>query len=107
MVCDSKESQQKLIDVVHGYSNRCNVCKSVVMVFSKNSVESGWEHKLPKASGYTSLGMDFACNGAWDVHLSRVLDSGKKMISCIVLSVTAMSIWVLVRCCYCLLLELV
>ena len=39
------------------------------MVFSQNSVEGGWkwgEHKLPKVSSYTYLGIDFACNGAWD-----------------------------------------
>ena len=51
-VSDSKESLQKLIDVVHGYCNKwrlkANVSKSAVMVFSRNSVEGGWkwgEHK--------------------------------------------------------------
>ena len=38
-VSDSKESLQKLIDVVHGYCNKwrlkANVSKSAVMVFSK------------------------------------------------------------------------
>ena len=83
-VIDSKESLQKLIDVVHGYCNKwrlkANVSKSAVMVFSRNSVEGGWkwgEHKLPKVSSYTYLGIDFACNGAWDVHLKRVLDNGR------------------------------
>ena len=59
-VSDSKESLQKLIDVVHGYCNKwrlkANVSKSAVMVFSTNSVEGGWnwvEHKLPKVSSYT------------------------------------------------------
>ena len=72
-VSDSRESLQKLIDVVHGYCNKwrlkANVSKSAVMVFSKNSVEGGWkwgEHKLPKVSNYS---IDFASNGAWDVHL--------------------------------------
>ena len=58
--------------------------KSAVMVFSKNSVEGGWkwgEHKLPKVSSYTYLGIDFACNGAWDVHLKRVLDNGRKKVN--------------------------
>ena len=45
-VSDSKESLQKLIDVVHGYCNKwrlkANVSKSAVMVFSRNSVEGGW-----------------------------------------------------------------
>ena len=57
--CDSKESLQKLIDVVHGYCNKwrlkANVSKSAVMIFSRNSVEDGWkrgEHKLPKVSSY-------------------------------------------------------
>ena len=79
-----KESLQKPIDVVHGYCNKCrlkaNVSKSAVMVFSRNSVEGGWkwgEHKLPNTSSYTYLGTDFACNGAWDVHLKTVLDNGR------------------------------
>ena len=45
-VSNSKESLQKLIDVVHGYCNKwrlkANVSKSEVMVFSRNSVEGGW-----------------------------------------------------------------
>ena len=84
-VSDSRESLQKLIDVVHGYCNKwrlkANVSKSAVMVFSKNSVEGGWkwgEHKLPKVSKYSYLGIDFASNGAWDVHLKKVLDNGRK-----------------------------
>ena len=44
-VSDSKESLQKLIDVVHRYCNKwrlkANVSKSAVMVFSRNSVEGG------------------------------------------------------------------
>ena len=73
-VSDSRESLQKLTDV-HGYCNKwrlkANVSKSAMMVFSKNSVESVWkwgEHKLPKVSNYTYLGIDFASNGAWDVR---------------------------------------
>ena len=27
------------------------------------------------------LGIDFACNGAWDVHLKRVLDNGRKKVN--------------------------
>ena len=82
---DSRESLQKLIDVVQGYCNKwrlkANVSKSGVMVFSKNSVEGGWkreEHTLPKVSNYSYLGIDFASNGAWDVHLKKVLDDGRK-----------------------------
>ena len=87
-VSDSRESLQKLIDVVHGYCNKwrlkANVSKSAVMVFSKNSVEGGWkwgEHKLPKVSNYSYLGIDFASNGAWDVHLKKVLDNGRKKVN--------------------------
>ena len=80
-----EKSLQKLIDVVHGYCNKWrlkpNVSKSAVKVFSKNSVEDGckWT-ELPKVSSYmyTYLGVDFACNGAWDAHLKRVLDNGRK-----------------------------
>ena len=58
-VSDSRESLQKLIDVVHRYCNKwrlkANVSKSAVMVFS---VKGGWnwgEHKLPKVSNYSIL----------------------------------------------------
>ena len=54
-VSESRESLQKLIDVVYGYCNRwrlkANVGKSAVMVFSKDKVEGRWkwgEHELPK-----------------------------------------------------------
>ena len=60
---------------------KANVSKSAGMVFSKNSVEGGWkwrEHTLPKVSNYSYLGIDFASNGAWDVHLKKVLDNGRK-----------------------------
>ena len=87
-VSDSKESLKKLIDVVHVYCTKwrlkANVSKSAVMVFSKNSVEGGWkcrQHKLPEVSSYTYLDIDFACNGAWDVHLKRVLDNGRKKVN--------------------------
>ena len=58
--------------------------KSAVMVFSKNSVEGGWkwgEHTLPKVSNYSYLGIDFASSGAWDVHLKKVLDNGRKKVN--------------------------
>ena len=46
--------------------------------------QGGWkwgEHKLPKASNYSYLGIDFASNGAWDVHLKKVLDNGRKKVN--------------------------
>ena len=79
-VSDSRERLQKLIDV-HGYCNKwrlkANVSKSAVMVFSKTSVEGGW-HTLPKVSNCSYLGIDFASNGAWDVHLK---DNGRKKVN--------------------------
>ena len=27
-------------------------------------------------SSYSYLGIDFACNGAWDVHFKKVIDNG-------------------------------
>ena len=60
---DSRESLQKLIDVLHGYCNKWRLkAKSAVMVFPKNSVEGGWkwgEHTLPKVSNYSYVGIDF------------------------------------------------
>ena len=50
------------------------------MVFSKDRVEGRWkwgEHKLPK--GY--LGIDFASNGAWDVHIKNVINNGRKKVN--------------------------
>lgn len=82
-VSESRESLQKLIDVVYRYCNRwrlkANVGKSAVMVFSKDRVEGRWkweEHELPKVSSYCYLGIDFASNGVWDVHTKMV--AGKK-----------------------------
>ena len=87
-ITDSKESLQKLINVVHRYCNRwrlkANVGKSAVMVFSRNVVEGEWnwgEHQLPKVSNYCYLGIDFASNGAWDVHLKKVITNGRKKVN--------------------------
>ena len=32
-------------------------------------------------SNYSYLGIDFASNGAWDVHLKKVLDNGRKNVN--------------------------
>ena len=84
-VSDSKEKLQKLIDVVHSYCNRwrlkANVSKSAVMVFAKNKVEGEWlwgEQKLYIVCSYSYLGIDFACNGAWNIHVNKVIDSGRR-----------------------------
>ena len=47
------------------------------MVFSKDAVNGCWkwgEHSLPKVSCY--LGIDFSSNGAWDMHIKKLLDNG-------------------------------
>ena len=46
-ISDSKESLQKLLDVVYSYCSkwrlRANVSKSAVMVFSKDAVNGCWK----------------------------------------------------------------
>ena len=37
------------------------------------------EGKLVKLVNY--LGIDFASNGAWDVHVKKVLDNGRKKVN--------------------------
>ena len=87
-VSDSKESLQKLIDVVYSYCSkwrlRVNVIKSAVMVFSKDVVNGCWkwsEHSLPKVSSYSYLGIDFSSNGAWDMHIKKLLDNGRNKVN--------------------------
>ena len=48
------------------------------MVFSRNPVEGEWiwgEHVLHRISNYTYLGIEFACNGAWVMHIRKVRDN--------------------------------
>ena len=87
-VSDSKENLQKLIDVVHRFCNRwrlrANVSKCAVMVFSRNMVEGDWmwgKHKLPNVSSYTYLGVEFSYNGAWDLHLKKVIKTGREKVN--------------------------
>ena len=59
------------------------------MMFARNKVEGEWlwgEHKFPMVCSYSYLGVDFACNGAWDIHVNKVIDSGRKS-NCMVSSV--------------------
>ena len=84
-VSDLRESLQKLINVVYRYCNRwilkANVGKSAVMVFSKARVGGRWkwgEHELPKVSSYCYVGIDFAGNRAWIVHINKVFNNGRK-----------------------------
>ena len=37
--------------------------------------------RVPKVSNYSYLAIDFASNGAWDVHLKKVLDNGRKKVN--------------------------
>ena len=63
---------------------KANVTKSAVMVFAKDTVGGTWkwgEYDLPMVTKYTYLGIDFACNGAWDGHIKKVLDSGRKKVN--------------------------
>ena len=85
---DSKESLQKLLDVVYSYCSkwrlRANVSKSAVMVFSKDAVNGCWkwgEYSLPIVSSYSYLGIDFSRNGAWDMHIRKLLDNGRKKVN--------------------------
>ena len=65
--------------------------KSAEMVFSKDAVNGCWkwgEYSLPIVSSYSYLGIDFSTNGAWDMHIRKLLDNGRKrVISCIKLLV--------------------
>ena len=51
------------------------------MVFARDAAEGDWkwgENSLPKVCKYTYLGIDFQCNGAWDAHIKRVVENGRK-----------------------------
>ena len=39
------------------------------------------ENSLPKVCKYTYLGIDFQCNGAWDAHIKRVVENGRKKVN--------------------------
>ena len=87
-ISDSKERLQKLLDVVYSYCSkwklRANVSKSAVMVFSKDAVNGCWkwgEYSLPIVSSYSYLGIDFSRNGAWDMHIRKLLDNGRKRVN--------------------------
>ena len=111
-VSDSKEDLQRLIDVVYRFCNRwrlrANVRKSAVMVFSRDMVEGDWmwgEHRLPNVSSYTYLGVDFSSNGAWDLHIKKVVGTGKEKLNKLH-SIISNRDRVLVGCLYCQSLDL-
>ena len=87
-VSNSEEELQRLINVAHAYCCKwrlkANVSKSAVVVFARELVEGSWnwgEQALPRLSKCTYLGVDFTSNGAWDEHVKRVLQNGRKKIS--------------------------
>ena len=51
------------------------------MVFTKEAVEGTWKWVEPSVAKYTYLGIDFASNGAWDGHIKKVLDCGRKKVN--------------------------
>ena len=59
--------------------------KSAVMVFSKDAVNGCWkwgEYSLPIVfSSYSYLGIDFSRNGAWNMHIRKLLDNGRKRVN--------------------------
>ena len=63
---------------------KANVSKSAVVVFTRELVEGSWnwgEQAFPRLSKYTYLAVDFTSNRAWDEHVKRVLQNGRKKIS--------------------------
>ena len=38
-------------------------------------------YSLPIVSSYSYLGIDFSRNGAWDMHIRKLLDNGRKRVN--------------------------
>ena len=54
------------------------------MVFSKDAVNGCWkwgEYSLPIVSSCSYLCIDFSRNGAWDMHIRKLLDNGRKRVN--------------------------
>ena len=90
-VSNSEEELQRLINVAHAYCCKwrlkANVSKSAVVVFARELLEGSWnwgEQALPRLSKYTYLGVDFTSKGAWDEHVKRVLQNGRKKVHSII-----------------------
>ena len=69
------------------------------MVFAKESVDGVWkwgERVLPRVSS-THTWVLFTSTGAWDEHIRKVLDNGRKKVNRLI--VTGILIWVLAGCC--------
>ena len=50
--------------------------KSAVMVFSKDAVNGCW-----RWGEHSYLGIDFSSNGAWDMHIKKLLNNGRKKVN--------------------------
>ena len=76
--------------------------KSAVMVFSKDAVNGCWkwgEHSLPKVSSYSY----FSSNGACDMHIRKLLDTGRKKVNQLHKVISNRNINLSAAdCCYCL-----
>ena len=90
-VSDSRENLQKVIDVVLNYCNRwrvkANVSKSAVTVLARNQEKGEWMwggHRLSRVCSYRCLGINFACNGAWNVHVKKVINSGVNQLHSVI-----------------------
>ena len=44
-------------------------------------VGRGGEYSLPIVSPYSNLGIDFSSNGAWDMHIKKLLDNGREKLN--------------------------
>ena len=87
-ITESSENLQQLIDIIYGFCSRwrlhANVNKSAVLVFGKDKVKGKWnwgDHVLPIVSSYTYLGVDFSYNGAWDTHIKKLIQNGKRKVN--------------------------
>ena len=53
--------------------------KSAVMIFTKEAVKGCWEweeYSLQTVYSFSYLGIDFCSNGAWGMHIRKILDIG-------------------------------
>ena len=58
--------------------------KGVVIVYARNKVDGEWMwggHRLLRMCSYTYLRIEFSYNEAWDMHVKRVIHSGRKRLN--------------------------